>query len=155
MTGAKFLDLLMFRLGNRTDPALRAASLLEAVLVQDTELEQGALLPWFLIDATKTAVLTVSNREVALPAGFLKELEEESSLLVTNTDSVEIDLIKKPYDELVNWHGISATSELPENYTLVGLKYLVFPIPTVALAVRHRCYLADVPVNDDTVENLW
>lgn len=155
MTGAEFLTLLMGRLGGRTSSTTRATALLEAKLAQQTELEQGAFLPWFLINRSLTGIFSVGVRELATPTGFIRELDEEDSILVTGQDGKEYELIKKPYDELRNWHGLDATADEPENYSLSGDKFLIFPLPNLALATRYRCYAGDTVVNDDGVETQW
>lgn len=155
MTGAEFLTLLMGRLGGRTSATTRATALLEAKLVQQTELEEGAFLPWFLINRSLTGTLSVGARELAVPTGFIRELDEEDAVLVTNPDGKEVNLVKKPYNELRNWHGLDATADVPENYSLSGDKFLIFPLPNLVLATRYRVYAGVTVVNDDAVETLW
>lgn len=155
MTGQQLFDLLMGRLGDRAEPALRATCVLEAQLVQQTELEGGAFLPWFLVSRSQTGTLSVGAREHVVPTGFIRELDEESALLVTNPAGNEITLIKKPYDELRRWHGLEATADVPENYCLSGSHFLIFPLPNLALATRYRCYKGATLLNDDGVETSW
>lgn len=155
MTGAEFLTLLMGRLGGRTQPATRATALLEAKLVQQTTLEGGPFLPWFLINRTKTGALSVGVRELAVPTGFIRELDEEDAVLATDQEGKEYNLTKRTYNDLRSWHGLEATSEKPTDYCLSGASFLIFPLPTIVLATRYRCYVQDVVVNDDAVENNW
>lgn len=155
MTGAELLDLLMGRLGGRSEADLRATCLLEAKMVQQTELEQGAFLPWFLIDRSQTGTIAVATRELSQPTGFIRELEEEDAIVYTNDDSVEKEIVKKGYNELRNWFGLDATGEVPQNYSISGTKFLIFPLLTVARSCRFRCYIGDTVINDDATETNW
>src|SRR3972149_2630820 len=86
MTGSQILGLLMARLGNRTDPTLRANALLELVLFQQTKLERGPVLPWFLLLTDQSLTLTANQRHINLPTGFLRECDDTSSLFILDDD---------------------------------------------------------------------
>jgi len=145
----------MGRLGGRTEPDLRATCLLEAQYVQETELEGGPILPWFLISEDTVAVMTIEERRLEVPDDFLRELDDEGALVLVKEDGSEQELIKKSYDELVSWHGLTTTADYPENYALVGKYFMLFPLPLKASTVRMRYYARDVVLNDDNTENQW
>lgn len=155
MTGQKTLDLLMSRLGNRTESELRNTCLSEMELVQSTKLEQGPIKPWFLITEATDAVLTPNERRLQVPDDFLSELEEEGSLYIIDENGKEHELIKKAWDENVSWHGLDATSDLPKNYSLVGGYFMIFPIPLQARTVRMRYYASQPAPQDNNNENVW
>ena len=80
MTGQQLFDLVMKRLGNRTDPELRSAALLEAQLIAQ-EIEDGPWKPWFLF--TDTMFLTTLNigvPSVAMGNNFLGLDDEQGGV---------------------------------------------------------------------------
>lgn len=150
------LDLLMARLGNRTEPMLRANCLLEMVLVQQNTLEGGKTLPWFLVSEDSWTDVNVDLRRVLLPSDFLRELDEDSLLYITDDSGEEHELIKDDYDALVEKWGNDTTSTLPEAYSVVGDYIMLFPIPSVARQIRMRYYRRDeVPTDSASSENQW
>lgn len=155
MTGEQMFNLMMGRLGKRTNPNLRATCVLEAQYVQEFELESAPVLPWFLITENASATLTVNERRVEVPTDFLRELEEEGELEIVLSDGTRRTLKKKTWDENLNWHGAEATADAPENYSLVGKYFMIFPLPTLALSLRMRYYAKDTLVADSSVETLW
>ena len=78
MNGNAALNLIMGRLGNRTQQSLRDNVLLEMQLAQDGCKERIGILPWFLfLDYTAASFVTVPSQEyVDLPTDFL-ELDDE------------------------------------------------------------------------------
>lgn len=148
MTGAQVLDLLMVRL-NRTAAGVRTNCLTEMVFQQST-LEQSAELPWFLIGNEETLTVTAGTREVAVPSGFLREVDEIKTYII-DTDGAYIEMTKKDYVELEAYHGIEATSALPTDYDLVGTNFLLFPKPTVTTSIKGRFYKAQIAPTDDAV----
>lgn len=155
MTGAEVLNLLMFRLGNRTEADLRAACLLEMKMAQQVKLEQGPIKPWFIISEETEAVMTPNERRLEVPDDFIMELEEESSLYIVDENGKQHELVKKTWDENVGWHGLDSTADLPENYSLVGMYFMIFPIPLQARTVRLRYYARQAVVADDNTETTW
>lgn len=158
MTGEKALDLLMKRLGNRTDPALRETCALEMQLVQETVLEQGPLKPWFMLKRLSTTVaLTVNNPELSPPSDFI-DLDEEgnSELIVVNSDGEEVILSRQDYAESKSMYDSDAVGETPEVFDLLGDKFILFPTPTTALDSYVRNYYAKQTLpNDNAVETSW
>lgn len=150
------LDLLMSRLGNRTEPSLRAICLSEMVLAQQTALEGGDQLFWFLITEDATAVTEVDERRVELPSDFIREVDEEKPLLyVPSDDTDEIQLIKKAYDEALSHYGSTAEGP-PEVYALRGDYLMIFPKPDDVYTLKFPGYYARQTVVSDTgTENAW
>lgn len=155
MTGEALFTLLMSRLGDRSEPALRTVCVLEAQLAQQNILEGGAFLPWFLISEDTTAELTVNERRLEVPSDFIRELDDEGGLSVIDEAGNEHVLEKKGWDELISWHGAAAVADVPENYALVGKYFMIFPLPRLGLTVRMRYYARQTVVNDDAVETNW
>lgn len=154
MTGAQALDMLMFRFGNRSAAALRANTLAEMIYVQ-TMLELGGELPWFIIGVEETFPVIAKRREVLVSDTFLREVEE-IPVYILDTAGNRHEVIKKDYYELANWWTMEATSELPENYALVGLNINLFPMPLLNTSLKIRVYQKQVPPTDDASEDdLW
>ena len=155
MTGSDLLTLLMSRLGNRSETALRATCLSEMTLIQET-LEQSATLPWFLISEELSAVTPSDGveRRVAVPAGFLREVDE-GALVIIDSDGDSHVLEKYDYDACIAKYGRDETSTLPEAYALVGDYFHLFPIPTVELTLYIHCYQEDDAPADNSTENQW
>lgn len=155
MTGKQSLDLLMGRLGYLTDPQLRASALLEMVMIQQTVLEMGPYIPWFCASETVTAVITASERRVALPADFLREMEDSALWVLDSSGQKEAELEKADFDDLVTEWGMDATGETPLNYALLGEYLHLFPIPTVSKSILMKHYRRQITPADDNVETPW
>lgn len=155
MTGERFFDLLMGRLGRRQNPELRALAVLEAQQAQENELEGDPFLPWFLITENATATLDIGERRVEVPTDFLRELEEEGGLSVIDGEGIEHVLEKKTFDENMSYWGAEATAEVPQNYSLVGKYFMIFPLPELELTIKMRYYARDAAPADNSNENLW
>lgn len=155
MTGAQILDLLMFRLGNRTDAALRAGCLLELQSVQK-ELEGNAFLPWFLkVDDTSVST-TVSQEYASLPTNFLR-LDDDWGGVYIDDDS-EIDqwreLTREPFANMKSrFRDSSATA--PLRFDILADRIYLRPIPDAVYNLRFVGYAADATIADDGNTNLW
>jgi hypothetical protein len=152
---SKILDMLMQRLGNRTETALRASCVLEMQMVQEVRLEGGAVLPWFLIKDTDPATfVTVSNdRRVAVPTDFVRETQQP--LYLINDQGKRKKLFKKNWDDMVENIGLEATGE-PNSYDLIGDNFQLFPIPLKVYILDRKYYARQAtPADSDTLENGW
>lgn len=155
MTGERFLDLLMGRLGGRTEATLRATALLEAQHVQENALEGDAFLPWFLIKQDTSLVLSVGTREVVVPSDFIREVEDDDALVVVDSEGIEHTLEKKSLAELRAFWTPEATASVPKNYALVGSNLMIFPLSEKALQLKLRYFAKQALLNDDSVETSW
>lgn len=156
MTGAAMLNLMMARLGGRTQPALRATMLLEANFVQQNVLEGDPIKPWFMVSEDTEATLTVGERRLAVPDDFMCEVEdEEGGLIIVDSNGIEHQMVKKSWDQLVDENGLEATADLPLEYALVGEYFMIFPLPNIALTVKMRYKARQDAIADDNTENNW
>lgn len=154
MTGDKVINLLMSRLGARTDAITRASCLLEMELAQ-TRFESEAFLPWFLLSEDATVNTVADERRIEVPADFLRE-HDDGHLFVLGADGKYTALAKGDYDTLLNDYGFDGTGEYPEAYSLVGDYFALFPIPTQIVQLRLSKYFArDVAPLDEGTENKW
>lgn len=156
MTPQAILNLLMVRLGNRTDTTLRANCLLEMNLAQETKLEGGAWLPWFALGDEEDMAVVAGTREVALPTGFLR-LSDEIPLYILDDDGQYQKMTQRDKDELIEMFGATAseTGELPIDYCIEGNNVVLFPMPSVNRTIKCKAFAKDVALADDTTENGW
>lgn len=159
MTGAQALDLLLARCGDRgSETALRAVALLEMNMAQVTLLEQGAFLPWFLVDTTLVATpptLTIGNRSLAQPTGFLRECDDFPLYIVDPTTSAKTELKKYDFDDLVRVDGYD-TSGKPDGYALVGTNLLMSMLPDQAYQIIFPYFKSEPAIVDSSApENKW
>lgn len=146
------LNVLMSRLGNRTDPDLRQACLREMKLAQES-LEASETLPWFLLSETTFARTEAGERRIPLPPDFLRESEEQE--LVVIVDDVRVTLPKGDYDTLrAEAEGITG---VPQAYTLRGQYLVLFPTPDAEYSVEFSSYYARQEPPSDTADsqNAW
>lgn len=149
MTGQDAMNLVMARLAGRSNATLRTDLLTEMNQVQSVTLEQGEILPWFLITTDATLALTIATRALSLPSNFLRELEEDTLVEIQDSTGVWNSMTKRTYEENRKQYDDADTSDLPRYYSIVGSEILVFPLPTVASPVRLR-YFASQDVVADT-----
>lgn len=144
----------MVRFGGRTSPVLRANTLLELKLQQETTLEGGSSLPWFIITEDATVTTTVNERRVEVPSDFIREVEEKP-LLYVPSDGDEIELHKGSYEELLAHHGSEAVGA-PKDYALRGDYIMLFPKPDAIYTLKLPGYYArQAAPTDTTAENQW
>lgn len=157
MTASKILDLLMSRLGDRREPELRALCLLEMALAQETVLEAGPVLPWFLITEEAVTTTTVNDHRVELPDDFIREVDDgEYPLYYRPADgSSDVVLTKGSFSELraKNW----GERDTPMGYALRGEYLMIFPKPQEEhILVLPGYYARQTPPSDsDSFENVW
>ena len=160
MNGNVALNLIMARLGNRTQQALRDNVLLEMQLAQDNAKERIGIIPWFLfLDYTNASFVTVANQEyVELPTDFLELDDEKSAFYWKDTTITTPDqwreikrdsfpTMKKRYEEEVSGD--------PKLFDVIGSRIYMRPIPDSALDLRLLYYKKDSSPTDAAMENLW
>ena len=160
MNGNIALNLIMARLGNRTQQSLRDNVLLEMQLAQDGSKERLGILPWFLfLDFTNASFVTVVDQEyVNLPTDFLELDDEKSAFYWKDTAITSPDqwreirrdpfpTMKKRYEELVSGD--------PKLFDIIGSRIYMRPIPNAVRDLRLLYYKKDASPTDAAVENLW
>jgi hypothetical protein len=153
VTGSQLLDMVMQRLGNRSDTSLRAALALEMAAAQKDVLEGMDFVPWFLLSSLTSAATVASLRSVALPSDFLMEVED-SGLFYTDSSGNMNELAKDEYNYLVKYYA-ETDSGPPEAYALVGSNYEIFPMPDDAYTLQYYYFLHDAAPTDTATENRW
>lgn len=155
MTGQRVLDLLMSRFGGRdADTELRAKAALEMELAQ-VNLENGEFLPWFLLSEDATVASDAEERRVQVPTDFLRE-HDEGDLMFQDAEGKWQPLDKDDYDILLAKWTFDGTGEFPEQYSIVGEYFTLFPTPTQSINLRLTKYYArDAAPTDTSAENKW
>ena len=150
------VDLIMSRLGKRSDSALRVDVISEMTFVQDVLLEGGIFLPWFLLSESATTTTTADDERVQLPSAFLGEWEEGALYRVPDTGN-DIQLIKDDYEAL---KGRYTGTGAPTHYDLAGDYFYLKPTQDAAYTIKMRYYqratsLAGTYGDATNIENLW
>lgn len=153
-------DLLMNRLGNRTDPNLRVSMVIEAAHVQQNVLEQDPFKPWFLRGETETLVTVAGSATVNLPADFLDFDPEEHEVYINSADSTLAfpwdRLNRLPANALARKYATYAAAK-PQEFAIGQEKQIVLrPVPDAEYTLRVEYYrqASQVPA-DAAVTNLW
>lgn len=169
MTGTEALDLVMLRLGSRTDATLRAACLLEMKLLQ-TRLEGSPVKPWFLFGRYATPdggatffQLSVGGGSLTLPANFLDLDEDECAVYLFDPDtglttSLSNVVARLPRSTILNMElSLENPSEqsLPKVYQVIGQRIYFRPLADKAYIVQVPGYWGDDVISDTSAENDW
>lgn len=136
-------------LGFRTDLEDECISALQEA---QREFERARTLPWFLVEEDQTLSVTSGTQTVALPDGFLMEVEDDG-LHYTSTDAGLVYLTKRPFDEAKLYYRDTDAGE-PLSYSLRKASLYVFPEPDTNYTLTWSYFkAADVLTSD--VENAW
>lgn len=158
------IDLLMNRLGQRTQNSLRDQIIGEMVYVQENTLEGNPTPLWFMLTENSDAPTVANDERVKLPADFILEWEN-GGLYLQNADGTETELIKKDWDMLKAEANSSTTSSLagtgaPSHYDLAGDYILLRRIPDAIYTIKMRYYGRQTDISGsygdvNNVENNW
>ncbi len=151
MTRDEVIQLVTFRLGNRSDMAARAV--LEMPLIQTQLLEGNSWLPWFLeVDtaAPNSLATTAQTRYVTLPADFLSEMEEGHLWITVN--GARSRLVKQDFDTALARYPESGA---PVVYSLGATKIDLFPLPDAVYDLDFKYYGKDADMAAANVQTLW
>ena len=150
MTRDEAVDIIMGRLGKRTNASLQADIIMEMFLtVQPILLEKnGVFFPWFL-EASSLAALTttIDSEVVALPSDFLAELEDDALWYydaAASSDQQWTVMIKD------DWDIIKARRQgggKPTHYAVKGTDIYLKPTPDQAYTLRLGYNASDVDLN--------
>lgn len=149
MTGQEALDLLMMRLGNRTDSETRAALLLELNEAKN-RLEQSPNRPSLLIYTDSALVTTAAQETLALPTDFLGEIEGEQPYYLYNNDRIYLSRGRR--EALLLAYGTEPGR--PLTYALQEQMFF-YPIPDNTYTLTWRYYKKQGTIADDAVQNTW
>lgn len=158
MTRDQIIALVLSRLGKREGNAyLVQQAELELNLIIDTELELGALLPWFLLTNEVDIACTTSYPYASYPADFLREWDEYPLKLydASVSPATYTELVKDDLDLLFSQYRGEAAGPTPVKYGLAGFSIEPFPRPSVAVTFRSRYYARTTPLSDSNATSAW
>lgn len=166
MNGDAAINIIMQRLGNRSDTELRTNVLAEMVLTQSTTLEQSVLLPWFLVTDTNVApanlTWTANSERVALPTNFIGFDDDLQcgvwlqDVLDTSSDPW-LALARRPYVSLKAFskNVDDDSTDTPYAFDILNGYLYLRPIQTANQTLRLIYLAADTAPTDTAAENLW
>lgn len=153
-------DLLMNRLGNRTDPNLRASMVIEAVHVQQGILERDPFKPWFLRRESESYFTTSGVAAFTMPTDFLDFDPEEQEEYIQAEDTTQpfpwIRMERQPANYLAQKFEGEAIGK-PTAFSLGMDGIMSFrPVPDAAYALRLEYYGQESQLPEDSATtNNW
>ena len=117
-----------------------------------TTLERSPPRPWFLESPVTSLVSVADNELIALPTGFITEMDEHP-LFYVDSDGFKHALPKDDYATLAQTFKEVEADE-PQAYALLHENIAIFPTPDAVYDFSWRFYKADT-VLDTNVENNW
>lgn len=144
--------LIAFRLGDRHD---LNDQIIRELIAQQTKLELGPTMPWFLLTEMATAQAYEGQEMVGLPPDFLREAEEESALWwydsTVENDAGWTEIFKGGYDYIkLKYPGIGT----PTHYAVTGNCIRLRPVPDRDMVLKMLYYAKDVELSSN-VANRW
>lgn len=154
----QIIQVVLRRLGNRENDTVLTGYAETELELTIAELEAEAFLPWFLISNEATLTLTLGDRNVTLPADFIREYEDED-LWYYNADNAPSrrKLEKADVDDTTKW-GLESSPGEPELYALVGSQFILDKDPdatAVLGSLKFRYYARSVPLTSSNLTNVW
>lgn len=155
-----FVTLLKQRCNRENDTTLDAKILAEMPFIQETSLEGGVILPWFLLSENLSASTTINEERVQVPTdvdgvtgkSFLREYEDGALWYLEATSGKWVELIKDTYDAMVQAYPDGTGT--PKYYALDGEYFRLKPVPDAVLSLRIKCYLRAAKLTTN-IENVW
>lgn len=152
------------RLLTRSTSTFKDKVVAEMSYVQTEVLEQGVLLPWFLIKENTGASVKISaNTEtLALPTDFIQEVEDGALYYQLTTGGWK-QLRREDWGKITDfgeWELIGETGD-PKYYDIVGESYYFRPVPTKDFLLKQFYYAKQADISgtygdaNGTVENGW
>lgn len=151
------VDLLMGRLGRRTNASLKNDIINEMVFVQENILEGGEFLPWFLITNDDTLATVADSEEVTLPTDFIREWEDGKLWRLTDEGTWK-EIVREDYAYIKAKYPEAGT---PRFYDRDETRLFFRPIPIEVLSLDLWYYASDASLagtyggTGSTVENGW
>lgn len=161
MNGNTAVDLIMSRLGNRTQASLRAIIIAEMTLTQSDIAQRLDFRPWFLRE-TNTSLATVAEVDsVTLPSDFDGFDEDWGGVWWKDTNLPEYDQWTKVErlrlsDAVAAYRdGEDGVLGSPEVFDIANLTLLLRPVPDAVYSLKIEYYKNDAAPTDTSSTNLW
>ena len=133
-----------------------ASRIVIALKNAQTRREQDPFLPWFLkTDSAIQPVTVADQRTVALPTGFLREVEDDALYYVNADESSKLIPMEKQdhLDYLYNTYGV--TEGTPAEYFVGKTNFHIFPLPDAVYTLQLNQYYKAATSLASDVENDW
>lgn len=159
MTRDELVTLVLNRCGRRAaDTALTGYAVTELQAIQK-RFESGLMhpqtggtfMPWFLISESATANMTTGEERIALPDGFLAEMEDGALWTRESASDNWTALKKDQYDVL---QRALPGEGLPQAYARRGDYWILFPTPDSGYELRTLVYVEEAAL-DTNISNAW
>ncbi len=141
------IQVIHDRLGLRTNLTTQIVRQMQAV---QSRLEEGPTLPWFL---TREYEWTSSSQSNLLPTAFIRELDDEGSLWIVESDGRLTRLLKEHHDFLLDSDSLAGTGK-PSHYALVSDSLKLFKAPDTSYTFRLYYYQYD-EILASNIKNGW
>ena len=159
MTRDQAIALIKARLKKTGTTDYDNAIVLEMQHIQESILEGGITLPWFLLSEFMSYTTKVNEDRIPLPVDpndtsriFLREYEEGALWKFDETTKKFKDpLTKNLLDDMLA--KFNSTGQ-PKEYALAGPYFRVRPIPDAEYELKVLVYLSDTKLTQD-IENRW
>jgi hypothetical protein len=148
------IDLLLRRLGRRTDPDLRTDTINELNIAKQS-LEINPFHPWFLYQ-TLTLTIPLNASRIDLPSGFLGEDEEAEALVFDQEAGADFPIYKRRREDIDLLGREPSTAGRPQRYTVSETGIYFFPKAEKAYLLKFPCAVKTNDIVDTTAElNPW
>ena len=128
------VDILMKRLGNIQNEALRQDIINEMVVAQETVLEGDVFHPWFLVSEEASSQTIIGDERVLLPTDYLMPWEYGGLFRFDDTlDDPYVEMDREDWDiikEQLNY------SDTPTCYDIAGQYLLMRPLADAIYPLR-------------------
>lgn len=150
MTRDEAVAEIKTQLGFRTD---QDANIVTKLQQAQARLERRAVKPWFLLSEVMSIYTSPDEHRVQLPTGFLGEYEHsELTYYPDDTSYDPVQLVKEDKDKLDAYYKL--TTGTPEQYSLDGLYFRIYPKPDDLYTLKHQFYIKDTVLTSN-IENNW
>lgn len=152
------VNLLMARLGQRTDASLKDQIIAEMSFAQEQILEANATQFWFQYAEDVSLVTVASTETVALPTDFLIEYED-GGLYVVDTTGKEHLIDREDWDTIRTHVSLSGEGQ-PTHYDLLGDNIHLRKIPDNVYSLKLQYFAKQADISGvlgdgNNIENGW
>jgi hypothetical protein len=157
MTRDEAVAFIKFGLGNRTDTGLDTA-IVDRMKQAQRLLEQGRSLPFFLKLEDQTFSLPSGSVDVPFPAGFLREVQDET-FHYTNTQTASNNVIYlqkvDPREGNTEVFTTPVDPGRPRAYAIMKAGFRFFPMRDTTYSLLFSYYKTAGTLDSNVADNAW
>lgn len=130
------------------------AEIVQAMLEVQDQIEVEPELPWFLRFVDDTLVTVIDNHQLAVPASFIRDAEED--FRVTDAEGESSSLVRDTKGYLsIRYQDMNGIEEgVPKKYALINRVWWFYPRPDAAYVLSNTYYKKDDTLATN-IENKW